>query len=119
MKPDIRYFDVSGTWVKPAEAVRVDIVLQGAGGGRATTSAGGDGGGATFIDHEGIPSAWATAETTAKSPHDGSPGILGIMSFDAADLPETVAVEVGKGGRPGGRDGYALIITHLTEGSQS
>jgi hypothetical protein len=113
-KPDIQYFSASDVWVKPERAVRVDVVLQGAGGGRATAAGGGEGGGATFIDHERIPAAWATAETTAKSPHDGSPGILGIVSFDAADLPETVAVEVGKGGRPGGRDGYALIVTHLT-----
>ena len=41
-----------------------------------------------------------------------------VRSIPAADLPELVSVEVGKGGRPGGRDGYALIITHLKEGQQ-
>jgi len=29
-----------------------------------------------------------------------------------------VPVLIGRGGKPGERDGYALIITHLTEGEQ-
>jgi hypothetical protein len=112
-KPDVQYFAEDGTWVKPPGAGRVDVVLQGGAGARATAGGAGEGGGATFIDHECIPAAGATARTTARSPQDGSRGILGVMSFDAADLPDAVEVTVGKGGRPGGRDGYALIVTHL------
>jgi hypothetical protein len=113
VRPDIQYFEVDGTWVKPPGAVRVDIVLKGGDGGNATDAGGGEGGGATFIDPVRIPASVATA----RSPQDGNHGILGVMSFDAADLPGPVSVTIGKGGRPGGQDGYALIITHL-DGAQ-
>jgi len=85
VKPDIQYFAESRTWVKPAGAVRVDIMLQGGGGGA-------------------VP---------VVGPKIGLPGELMASSHDAALLPETVEVQIGKGGRPGGRDGYALIVTHL------
>lgn len=37
---------------------------------------------------------------------------------DGEDLPAELEVEIGRGGRPGGRDGYALIVTHLDAGSK-
>ncbi|HMG61658.1 MAG TPA: hypothetical protein VK599_01805 [Streptosporangiaceae bacterium] len=37
------------------------------------------------------------------------------MADDQLTAPDTVEVEVGKGGRPGGRDGYALVVTHLAD----
>ena len=85
-KPDIQYFDSDGTWVKPAGAVRADVVLQGAGGGAL---AGG------FLSGD-------DAEIT-------------VRSIPAGDLPDQVIITIGHGGRPGGRDGYALIVTHLAD----
>jgi hypothetical protein len=73
---DIQYFAESGTWRKLARAVRVDMLLQAAGSG----------GGIAVVGH--LP---ATA--------DGEDGHLIARSFWAHDLPDEVAVEVGKGGR--------------------
>ena len=83
-KPDIQYFAEDGTWVKPPGAVRADVVLQGAGGG----------GGFWYGGH-------------------GQDGEIVVRSLPADDLPGLVPVTIGHGGRPGGRDGYALIVTHL------
>lgn len=85
--PDIQFFGTSGTWVKPPLAVRVDIVLKG--------------GEAGAVPVLGV--------------NVGQAGELLAQSYAASDLPDRVEVEVGKGGRPGGRDGYALIVTHLAD----
>ena len=51
---------------------------------------------------------------------NGEAGEIRVNSFSADDLADTVDVTVGRGGRPGGRDGYVLVVTHLTgeEGGQ-
>jgi hypothetical protein len=89
-KPDIQYFAEDGTWVKPPGAVRADIVLQ-AGDAGAVTGAG--------------PVCAVR----------GADGELTVRAIPADDLPHEVQIEIGRGGRPGGRDGYALIVTHLAD----
>jgi hypothetical protein len=91
-KPEIQYFDRDGTWVKPSGAVRVDIVLQAGGGGAVT------GVGPVCVGR-------------------GPDGALTVHAIPADELPGLVEVLIGRGGSPGGRDGYALIITHLEAGA--
>ncbi len=92
--PDIQYFAGDGTWVKPPGAVRADVVLQAAGGGTSSVIADGLQGGVHV--------------------RGGRDGEIKVQSIPASQLPDLVSVMIGKGGRPGGRDGYVLIITHLT-----
>jgi hypothetical protein len=91
--PDIQYFPASGVWHKPARAARADIVLHGAGSGGMTRAVIADRG-------ENIISANGT-------------GSIQVFSFAADELPDEVKVTVGRGGQPDGRDGYALVVTHL------
>jgi hypothetical protein len=98
MRPDFQYFEEDGIWVKPPGAVRADIVLQGAGQGGCRTYA-------VIADRgENVFSA---------SGGDGENGQITVRSFPAPQLPDLVPVTIGTGGRPGGQDGYALIVTHL------
>ena len=97
--------------MKPAGAVRVDVVLQGAGGGYSLpfTTAGQSAYDAQFtrahlgrrVNRNGILAS------------NGEAGEIRVSSWAADDLDDMVEVTIGRGGRPGGRDGYALIITHL------
>jgi hypothetical protein len=52
----------------------------------------------------------------------GSKGQVSYKEFPAVQLPETVEIQIGEGGRgstvgdltvPGGRPGWAVVITHL------
>jgi hypothetical protein len=97
VRPDLQYFEADGMWVKPPGAVRVDIVLQAAGGGASSVTADGLQGGVHV--------------------RGGRDGEIKVQSIPASLLPNLVSVTIGKGGRPGGRDGYALVITHLREPS--
>jgi hypothetical protein len=91
MRPDMQYFDQDGTWVKPSGAIRADVVLQAGGGGAAMRG------------------------QLVRRP--GKDGEIAVMSFPADDLPEVADITVGKGGRPGGQDGYVLVVTHLSPGT--
>jgi hypothetical protein len=107
-RPDIAWFGQDGTWVKPAGAVRVDVFLAGGDGGDRIGDAGGEGGGASSVYPSLIPADVAHAPSA-----EHRRGHLGVMSYDAGTLPDRLQVTVGKGGRPGGLDGYVLIVTRL------
>jgi hypothetical protein len=126
-KPDIQRFDRDGIWRKPAGAVRVDVTLKGGdsggeatahayvghrGGGRGGSSGGGYLAASSSVSVSGYTDVRGLGKTVPATEAETV-----TESFAADDLPDEVHIEVGKGGRPGGRDGYALIITHLTGGT--
>lgn len=85
--PDIQYFGHDGTWVRPEHASAVDVIAQAGGGGAGPNG------------------------------ERGEDGALHVKRFYAPKVPPTMQIEIGKGGRPGGRDGYVLVVTHLAEPS--
>ncbi len=123
-KPDIQRFDRDSIWRKPPGAVRVDVTLKGGDAGTEATlhtyighGRGGSGAGYLAESSSVAASGYAVVRSLGKSvPATKAEAVT--HSFAADDLPDEVAVEIGKGGRPGGRDGYARIVTHLTEGNQ-
>jgi len=91
---NVQTFRASGEWVKPDRADTVDMLLVGAGSG-------------------------GTADG-----HDGENGQVVMRTFRADELPDRVAVEIGKGGRGGmagervggdGADGLVVVRTHLKQ----
>ena len=85
---DIQYFGQDGTWSKPPGATVVDIILRGAGAG------------ASLHVGQWIP---------------GEDGQLTVQRLSADELADEETVEIGRPGRPRGRAGYALIVTHLAD----
>ena len=120
--PDVQHFDKDGTWVKPSGAVRVEVTLKGGdghpggpglcgGAGGTMTSAsyhhlagagGGGAGGASEITIGDI--------TYIAEPGPGAPGETVKRSFDAADLPDQLSIEIGQ------LAGYAHVITYFESG---
>jgi hypothetical protein len=83
-------------------------VISGSGGTCMTGAGGGGGTGGAVVAEVGTQAAergWAGSS--------GAEGELVTLSYAADVLPDEVPIQVGKGGRPGGRDGYALIFTHV------
>jgi hypothetical protein len=116
-EPDIQYFGRDGTWVKPAGAACLTVVLK---GGGSTIDADGtdngyEGGGTSFSFFPSGGGGGAGIAAAPSRPNRVDDGELVAREFPADAWPAQVSVEVGKGGRPGGQDGYALIVTHLRE----
>jgi hypothetical protein len=89
---DIRVYESDGLWAKPPGAVDVEVIARGGDGGSTDT----------YWGHE-----------VTSTP--GAKGVVTAVSLTAAELPDELHVTVGKGGRPDGRDGYVVIITHCEE----
>lgn len=125
-KSDIQRFDRDGVWRKPPGAVRVDVTLKGGdAGGEATLHTyighigggrGGSSGGGYLAASSYVAASGSTAVGGLGKSVPATEAEIVTQSFAADDLPDEVAVEIGRGGSPGGRDGYALIMTHLADG---
>ncbi|HEY2086718.1 MAG TPA: hypothetical protein VGH54_11940 [Mycobacterium sp.] len=86
MTPEIQYFGQGGTWVKPPRAVAVDVTVCAA----DTDGVLGDGSCKYVLGNESEPN---------------------VRRFPAGELPDSLTVSV----HLGGRDGYALIVTHFAD----
>jgi hypothetical protein len=75
-------FTATGTYTKPAQAVLVEVVIIGAGGGAASGSR--------------LPTGQAT-----RGGSPGGPGVAGWASFNANAVPSSVAVTIGVAGTGG------------------
>ncbi|MHC2016316.1 glycine-rich domain-containing protein [Methylobacterium sp. CM6247] len=88
----IEYFDANGTWTKPAGAKRVQVFVQGPGGG-------------------GSSGGRQVSGTVSRGGNPGGSGGFNWDEFDADDLDATVQIFVGIGGIGG-----ASVTTDSTAG---
>lgn len=116
---DVQLFRDNGTWIKPARAATVDVIL-----------AGGDASSLRWLSAAEIELDAGKGSLRA----DSGAGAITARTFDAGDVGAEVAVVVGRAGRTGvgtgatgglgyggggasslrpSHDGFAVIITHL------